>query len=414
MTEKPWAFLSLVKVLEKSVGHKTGYGLLEPFPCTTLERGQPAVVPIQKAGKVISQHIGLADFTFIISVTAHDANVAGHIELAHDGDDVFVELSRDVCEYKDAVLATLCHELCHKFLHVNGIKHGTDRIEQEFLNDVAAVYLGLGKIMLNGCACESSQTRTEGNRTTTTTHTFKTGYISRECFAFVYRLVCAMRGISSEMFLAGLSPAAREAVLKCEREYCDWFRPEYRVRENVAKLADDLNNAVVKCQDDAAVRHQIVRRVEKQLEAVRVRINEVHKPLVEAQQKILEMAQPEPNPHLSFIRCLESRESIAECISRSEYQLQDLWLEGRQIEAVASSLPQVRHAEASEIVECPSCGANLRVPENRKRLLVTCSSSTCKYKFIVNTASEPEVSTKSDDVPQSGFLKSLKAVFGRR
>jgi hypothetical protein len=58
---------------------------------------------------------------------------------------VFLEVATDICGYKDPVLATLCHELCHKYLHVHWNRHGFDQIEQEYLTDVTAVYLGLGK-----------------------------------------------------------------------------------------------------------------------------------------------------------------------------------------------------------------------------------------------------------------------------
>jgi hypothetical protein len=56
VTEKPLAFLSLIKTLESAVGHKTSYALLDPFPCITSENGMPALIPIQHAGKTIARH----------------------------------------------------------------------------------------------------------------------------------------------------------------------------------------------------------------------------------------------------------------------------------------------------------------------------------------------------------------------
>ena len=167
MTEKPLAFLSLVKLLENRVGQKTGYAMLNPFPCKTLEAGRPAIVTIQNAGRIISRHMGLADYMFVIAVKDQKQDTGGHIELDYGGSDVFVEISPSLCQYKDAVLATLSHELSHKFLHLHGIRNGTVQIEQEFLTDVTAVYLGMGKIMLNGCECQSSTQSTQGNRTPT-------------------------------------------------------------------------------------------------------------------------------------------------------------------------------------------------------------------------------------------------------
>jgi hypothetical protein len=83
VTEKPLAFLSLVKLLEKSVGQKTSYSILDPFPCKTIEAGRPAIVTIQNAGRIISRHMGLADYTFVISITTQKEDTAGHIELGN-------------------------------------------------------------------------------------------------------------------------------------------------------------------------------------------------------------------------------------------------------------------------------------------------------------------------------------------
>lgn len=412
MTEKPLAFLSLVKLLETAVGHRTGYTILDPFPCATLQAGAPAIIAIQNAGRIIAKHIGLGDLTFIISVIKQDKGTAGHIELNREGNDVFVELARDICDYKDAVLATICHELCHKYLHVHGIRNGVDQIEQEYLTDVTAVYLGFGKIMLNGSECQRSETRTEGGRTVSTTHTLKTGYISRECFAFVYRLVCAMRDIPPDKYLSGLSGAAKDSVSKCEQNYANWFKPEYRNLEEVTRTANHLGEGVMTCQDDAAARHRIIRRYEESIRAIEVKLCESHKPLREAQRKIAELADSQPNPHLRFLMCLETRESVADYTFASQAQIGDLQPRLRYLESIASSVCQDAPDPSTEILECPLDGTKLRVPSGRTRLLVTCPS--CKYKFVANTASDAELQTKNANLKQEGrLLKSLKSVFGR-
>jgi hypothetical protein len=383
MKEKPIAFLSLVKLLEEAVGERTRYALLDPFPCQTLRNGRPDVVAIQNVGKIIAQHVGLVDYMFVITVANQEPNTAGHIELDRSGRDVFVELSPHVCEYKDAVLAVLCHELSHKFLHKQGIKIGATVLEQEFLTDVTAVYLGLGKIMLNGCQCQTSRQRTRDGTTSTETHVLKTGYISRDCFAFVYRLICAMRGIPRHVFLSGLSASAREAIQATESKYGNWFIPEFRTAGRVAMLADDLAAIVESCQDDAAARHRILRNIDARLRFIRERINQSHKPLQEAQQQIAGLAEPQPNPHLLFLNCLQTREATAGLLCLRELQIKDVLQEWKQVEAMASSGHETGCESSDEIVECPLDGKKLRVPMGRKRILVTCPS--CKYKFLVNT-----------------------------
>jgi hypothetical protein len=125
---------------------------------------------------------------------------------------------------------------------------------------------------LNGCECQSSQSHIEGGRTVTTTHKLRIGYISRDCFAFVYRLVCAMRDIPTGKFLIGLSSDAKGAVSQCGQEYGNWFKPEYRHPENIARAASELTESVMSCQDDAAIQHRLIRRLEESIKTSEARI----------------------------------------------------------------------------------------------------------------------------------------------
>lgn len=409
MTEKPLAFLSLVKVLETAVGHRTKYVQLEPFPCTTVLDGQPAIIPIQKAGKIIAQHAGLGDLIFIISATSQAPSTAGHIELRYGAPEVFVEVSRDICPHKDAVLSTLCHEVSHKFLHVNGIRHGTMQVEKEFLTDVAAVFLGMGKIMLNGCECQRSYTKTEAGRTTTITESLRTGYISRECFAFVYRLICEMRRISRDQYLMGLSDAARDAVLACENSFGDWFVPQFHVPEEIEKLTKDLQETVWEGQAEIAERDCMLRRARRTLETTGTCLRESHKPLLEANRKITELKKASENPHLRYLSCIETRECVADLVHGSKHNVEQLSQRWNTVNALAEQADS--GASDSEILECPIDGTKLRVPTGRKRLLVTCS--VCKYKFVANTALDLPAA-QNEGAGSCGILKSLKAAFGRR
>jgi hypothetical protein len=410
MDEKPLAFLSLVKLLEEAVGEEAKYTFLDPFPCRSIEAGRPQIIAIQNAGKIISQHLGMADHVFVISVVAQKENTAGHNELDHSGREVFVEISPEICKYNDAVLATLSHELSHKFLHLHGIRNGALPIEQEFLTDVTAVYLGLGKIMVNGCECRSTRELATNGRTTTETHTLRTGYISRECFAFVYRLICAMRGIPSKAFLGGLSTEGREAVLKCEREYADWFQSEFRSREGVAALVDSLEDAVSNWQNNAASRHLAVRRLEGGLGAARKCINDSHQPILEARKQIARLVEAGPNTSLTYLECLESRESVNGCLGRASGQIQEIWSQWRKIDKFFPLPQRVLHQGDSEVVECPIDGTKLRVPANRSRLLVTCPS--CKYRFVVNTTSEFAPPVRGEMAKRRrGVVALLKSAF---
>lgn len=408
MVEKPHAFLNLVRMLESSVGHKTKYSALEPFACAVLANAQPSVIEIQRAGRRISEHMGLTDLVFVISVTDQPPSVAGHIELDRSSASVFVEISRDICAFNDAVLATLCHELSHKYLHVHGIRNGTVPVEQEYLTDVAAVYLGMGKIMLNGCESVMSQREQNGSTITTTTTTLKTGYISRECFAFVYRVVSEMRRIPPHEYLKGLSVSALEAVSQVEKAYASWLRADYHTPEGIGQLTDRLNKRIAEAQTRAADLDRNLRSVESAVAESRTSIRDAHLSLSRAQKQIERLREPGPNPHLRYLDCLDVRELVGMLATLTDGQFSEV---DSQWAKVPGSLPESRLAEPTVIVECPIDGRKLRLPGGKMRLLVTCAS--CRYKFIASTAEPARVPSAADAHQKSGFLKSLKAAFGR-
>src|SRR3989442_1554225 len=136
-----------VILLEHRTGARVSYRPLPP-----LRQSLHDIIGIQAAAKHIAEFVGLTGLTFVVGVAKQKLNVGGHIDLKSSGPDVFVEIDSDTLSFSDAVAATLCHEICHKWLQVNGISCPVE-IENEILTDITTVFLGLGKIMLNGCLC---------------------------------------------------------------------------------------------------------------------------------------------------------------------------------------------------------------------------------------------------------------------
>lgn len=415
MREKPLAFLSLVKRLETAAGHKTSYKLLDPFPCITLKDGKPAYVEIQHAAKVIAEHAGLNGLTFTIAPTTMPPDTAGHIELRYGSPEVFVEISHDIFPFKDAVLATLCHELAHKFLHVNGISRSLIELEHELLTDVTTVYLGLGKIMLNGCECKTRSTTTVNGQTTTTTHTVSTGYISRDCFAFVYRLICEMRQIPQETYMAGLSDAGREAVCACEQQYPGWFLSDFHKQTGRERLSKQCSDLIQKSQEQTSEIERTIRAIESTLIGARATLQTAHKTLSQAASDILHLAEPRTgNPHLRYLACIEIRESVVERVKSSETGVAKDATCWNVLNEAAKQLPAPKDPTdpSMAIITCPLDGTRLRVPVGRPTLLVTCPS--CKYRFLVNTTESKGTSQGSAGARRgSWLLRSFKAAFGR-
>lgn len=160
-------------LLEQKTGASISYHLMPPF-----ETSFHDYLSIQDAAKQIADFIGLAGFTFIVAVTMQEEKVGGHIDLSTGRKNIFIEIDEKTMKFPNAVGATLCHEVCHKWLQVNGISSYIE-IENEILTDISTVFLGLGKIMLNGCKTTHLRYETIPNGTRTVTETMTSGYLER-------------------------------------------------------------------------------------------------------------------------------------------------------------------------------------------------------------------------------------------
>lgn len=231
-------YIKKLVMLEKQLGTKTKYQLFEPFP---LNPSDP--IAIQDAAKKIAEFVGLHNLTFIVGIAKQKEKVGGHVELQYGRREVFIEISENIAKFDAAVLATLAHEITHKYLQINNISVGTSSIheyENEVLTDITAVFLGLGKLMLNGCEIENVrlEARTEGAYVT---EQLKSGYLDREQLAFVYRMVCAMRRISNQDMVSGLSAEALSAIRAYDSYQQDYFSQQLhsdRYRSELIKAAE--------------------------------------------------------------------------------------------------------------------------------------------------------------------------------
>jgi hypothetical protein len=123
--------------------------------------------------------------------------------------------------------------------------------DNEVLTDITAIYLGLGKLMLNGCECQRQWRQRTSQGTETTTTTLRSGYLTLDQFAFVYRLVCGMRRIPENTYLGGLSSGAVSAVKRSVSRYKYFFKTDFHGAEELDQIKQSLE------KDIAPIRAQL-------------------------------------------------------------------------------------------------------------------------------------------------------------
>jgi len=104
---------------------------------------------------------------------------------------------------KYALGAILAHEMTHAFLFSRGILLD-DPHENEMLTDLAAVFIGLGKLLINGLISMTNERSKEMSTL---------GYLSPELIAYCYRKVRVYRSIDEHVAMRNLIPEALGRLL---------------------------------------------------------------------------------------------------------------------------------------------------------------------------------------------------------
>ncbi len=231
-----------VSLLEKSLGMKVQYQILDPFPLHSKD-----IIGIQNAGKIIANFIGLSNYTFVIGINKLEKNVGGHINSEHGKKQVFIEISEGTLKFKDAILAILAHEITHEYLYVSNVSF-SNKYENEILTDIAAIFLGFGKLMLNGGENENIWKNYYFGGNTTITDKLGVGYLDRSKIAFVYLLVCNMRNISEKEYMSNLSNKSSQLLKESKRDYWYIFNNHFNKSDKTNKSLSDFHSIVHETQ----------------------------------------------------------------------------------------------------------------------------------------------------------------------
>ncbi len=378
------SFVEKLILLEQRTGVDVHYRVMPPLTVRFHDH-----IEIQRVARKIAEFIGLTGFTFVIAIARQKKNVAGHIDLSTGSKEVFVEVDNDMMEFPDAVAATLCHEVCHKWLQVNGIRSPIVS-DNEILTDITSVFLGFGKIMLNGCKTTNTTVETTADGTRTITNTMTAGYLDRDQLAFVYRSVAAMRRIPSSDFMQGLNDDAALAVQRCDSLYGHHYDLTLH-RMEATELTMALDRHIVEAQRTMADLHKHVTYIRKSFcDTAEEYLNTSHRKLESLRRTAVAMKQDtEPDPALRFLMAMQTQAGVRRLdddIDSISHDTREYLQHARSIGRHLSRRSQ-HFAPSSamfSIVTCPQDGTKLKLPENSGDIITACPK--CKYRFAYSTS----------------------------
>lgn len=188
-----------------------------------------------------------------------------------------IDLSDETSMKKEFILNILAHELTRLYLFNRGIATEDKSIlDNELLIDIAAVYLGLGKLILNGHRNKNTENKNSGPVC-----------LNSHYIAFVYKTTCSMRNIPENVFNKNLNSLAKKYIAQTISHnellpyfHYNFFDDNFTTR-NLAKIKDILYSIQLLLSD-----------LEKNLKNDKTRSSEEIEPfLVNAHQKLFMYSQ---------------------------------------------------------------------------------------------------------------------------
>ena len=412
-------FLRHIVALEKEVGAFAPRGLFAPqdfFMSGEVNQTLLDVEALQSLACRMACFINMPFFKITVVAAKQKDSVAGHIE-GSDSQNVYIEIEPEFLQYPVAAIKVLAHEISHKYLAFHRLSLAKTH-DDEIRTDIAAIYLGFGAYALNGGTYRVTYKQ---DFETTVRRTVKNGYLDLDESAFVYDIVCRMRGFDESAIFAGLNKDAAECVRRVRKQYAASYPPDNLdvsplkdrigcVREKLESSDLELCNIekikilfpgalAAKSSDVDAVRRDVVktrcalRKLEMEVAASAGRVTYLSIPVwAEDVRELVNMS----DAHLAFVQLLN--ESISQRVPLSVTRAD--W-----------------DALTSVVIECPKCTSRMRLPPGKSHIGVTCPK--CKYAFDYSTTC-PEFKwvspqpLKNEHQLRGGIFDRIKSAARRR
>ena len=361
LTEKD--IVSKLALIEKHLGKCKGVLYTPTHDFSSFDE-----IKIQTEASKMLKFVGLDNYIACLRYTNTQENTGGNIDLDNSSN-VFIEINKDLKGRNEKVLAVMAHEICHKVLYVHKLYYPNLSTENEILTDLATVYVGFGKLSLNGCYTQYTSNKTEyedGKEVKiNTTHKETIGYLSLSQFAKAYNIVSILGNYPQTDLLSGLNKYALDAI----------HSNTYYIGEQISK--DYIKQTLKRVQTPDATLTNSITIVESILDDLKRLVKSDHQKFKE--DLVL------PFDYNSDNQEIDNQFRAAEVIANYPNVLyeNDKDKANNLLKTLISNYEKLKGVDYTALLnlECPCCGykSNKRLSDN-KSTFVRCPK--CGYYFI--------------------------------
>lgn len=241
-------FIHKLIMLEERLGSKVYHRFLEPQSLkleNTYDNDE-----LDRVANEIARFLRLRQ-RIHVNIDNLPHKVGGNIALTSDYD-ITINVEYSLLKIADSVLAVLAHELTHLYLFNHTIDLSKKSVlDNELLTDIAAIYLGLGKLILNGHRTEKKY-EVDNKEYTYKLHV---GYVKTHYLGFVYKTICDMRNIPENVYNENLSPQGKIYITQAmtHNEFSNYlnknFYDENIIKKTLANIKEIIHSIQIILSD---------------------------------------------------------------------------------------------------------------------------------------------------------------------
>ncbi|OPZ92998.1 MAG: hypothetical protein BWY74_01333 [Firmicutes bacterium ADurb.Bin419] len=382
-------FIDKLILLEKNLDYTVGNDLLDPKTLNIVNISN--IDELNSVANKIASFINLRH-NISVNVEIFSGNIGGSICPTYE-QDITININKSTLMLPDSALCVLAHELTHQYLFMHGIDLTYQSVlDNELLTDIAAIYLGLGNLILNGHRTQKKETINKQE----ITRKLKLGYVNTHYLGFVYKTICSMRKIPEDVYNTQLSSQSKIYIAQAmnHNEFSPYLKQDFFDPDTKAKtleyMVEVFNSIQVLLNDiDKHLSYfdmLTAKKIEKFLKASHQKLYEYY--------KFISYSMPDEylNERINFLNNMKAYQMLDEmlvCLDTTYNSAKSIFdhLANKVLPQASSSGSNIDSNIDSNLCTVICRNDGTKIPQAVGNQLFTVKCPKCGYQFMASTDS---------------------------